>query len=161
MKKGLLFFLFFVGLNSCSLFETDKITTETFYEEELKTIDWKDVDRYPAFSNCENLSEKRAQISCFENTLSEYLRQTFGNHNAIAIRDLNDTVHLAFSINNIGKLEVLSIKIDSIVKLEFPLLESWFREGIDTLQSIAPAYKRGIPVATQFTLPIVITTKSL
>jgi hypothetical protein len=29
------------------------------------------------------------------------------------------------------------------------------------LHPVAPAYKRGVPVATQFTLPIVIKTKDL
>jgi hypothetical protein len=161
MKKGLLFFLFLVGLNSCSFFETEKISTETFYKEELKSIDWKDVDQYPAFVNCEDISEKIAQKTCFENTLSSHLQQSFNLHNAIAIHDLNDTVQLAFSINNKGKLEVTTIKMDSLLKEEFPLLEAWFTEGIDTLHPVAPAYKRGVPVATQFTLPIVIKTKDL
>ncbi len=148
-------------MSSCGYFETEKISSETFYQEELKSIDWKDVDQYPAFPSCENLTEKSSQKTCFENTLSTHLRQSFGKHNAQAVRDLNDTVKLAFSINNKGKLIVNNIDIAPSIGQEFPQLNAWLMEGIDTLHPVAPAYKRGIPVATQFTLPIVIKTKEL
>ncbi|WP_121906397.1 hypothetical protein [Ulvibacter antarcticus] len=161
MKYPWLLLCFCILSSSCRYFETEKISTETFYEEELQTIDWKEVDQYPAFEECENLSEKNIQKSCFENTLSSHLRQAFDKHKAVAIRDLNDTVSLAFSIDNKGKLHVTSIKMPATVQIEFPLLNSWLMEGIDTLKPVAPAYKRGVPVATEFTLPIVIKTTDL
>ena len=147
--------------SSCQYFETDKISKETFYQEELKTIDWKDVDQYPAFPQCESFTDKAEQKSCFENALSSHLRQAFTNHNAIAVRDLNDTVTLKFSISNNGKLSIMEMQITETIKAEFPLLHNWLEESIDTLSLVAPAYKRGIPVATQFTLPIIIKTTSL
>ena len=148
-------------VSSCQYFETDKISKETFYQEELKTIDWKDVDQYPAFPKCESFTDKTEQKSCFENALSAHLRQAFLNHNATAVRDLNDTVTLKFSISNNGKLSIMDTQITETIKAEFPLLQNWLEESVDTLSLVAPAYKRGIPVATQFTLPIIIKTTSL
>ncbi len=159
--KQVLFLLLILLTNSCGYFETEKISTETFYQEELETIDWKEVDQYPAFLNCEKLTEKPSQKTCFENTLSTHLRESFSKHNATAIRDLNDTVKLAFSIDNKGKLKVRDIEMTASIRDAFPELNSWLLEGIDTLNAVAPAYKRGVPVATQFTLPIVIRTKEL
>ena len=146
---------------SCQYFETDKISKETFYQEELKTIDWKDVDQYPAFPKCENFTEKNEQKSCFENALSSHLGRTFTDHNAIAIRDLNDTITVKFTISNTGKLSIMEMHITETINTEFPLLHNWLEESIDTLRPVAPAYKRGIPVETQFTLPIIIKTNSL
>jgi hypothetical protein len=148
-------------LTSCQFFETEKVSTETFYKEEVEAIDWKAVDQYPAFKECEAISEKTAQKNCFELTLSNHLRQAFETHNAMAIRSLNDTVNLAFSIDNKGKLFVDKITMSNAIRTEFPLLDSWLMEGIDTLHPVAPAYKRGIPVATSFLLPIVIKTDDL
>lgn len=145
---------------SCQYFETKKVSLETFYKEELKTIDWKDVDQYPAFPKCESFTEKREQKSCFENTLSSHLRQVFINHNAIAVRDLNDTVIVKFTISNIGKLSILEIQKTETINTEFPTFNHWLEESIDTLNPVSPAYKRGIPVETQFTLPIIIKTSS-
>lgn len=146
---------------SCQFFETEKIGSETFYQEELKSIDWRDVDQYPSFANCENTTEKAQQKSCFENTLANHLKQAFGRHKAIAVHDLNDTVKLSFSIDNRGKLKVNSVNMSATLEMEFPFLDQWLMESIDTLQPVAPAYKRGIPVATQFTLPIIIKTEDL
>jgi hypothetical protein len=156
--KHLKIVLILLMATSCQYFETDKISKETFYQEELKTIDWKDVDQYPAFPKCENYTEKTDQKRCFENTLSSHLGQTFTNHNAIAIRVLNDTVTVKFTISNTGKLSIMEMQITEAIKAEFPLLHNWLEESIDTLDPVAPAYKRGIPVATQFTLPIIINT---
>lgn len=159
--KYTLFLLLLVATTSCQFFETEKVSTETFYKEELKTIHWKEVDQYPVFSECENSTEKSMQKTCFEQTLSDHLRQSLNKHNAVALHDLNDTVKLAFSITNVGKLKVTSINMPSTIETEFPLFHDWLLEGIDTLHPVAPAYKRGIPVATKFTLPIVIKTNDL
>jgi hypothetical protein len=156
--KYLKIVLILLTATSCQYFETDKISKEIFYQEELKTINWKDVDQYPAFLECENFTKKTEQKSCFENTLSSHLRQTFTNHKAISVRDLNDTVTVKFTISNTGQLSIMEMKITETVKAEFPLLHKWLEESIDTLRPVAPAYKRGIPVATQFTLPIIINT---
>lgn len=153
--------LLLVVTTSCQFFETEKVSTETFYKEELKTIDWKEVDQYPVFSECETSTEKAMQKRCFEQTLSDHLRQSLKNHNAIALHDLNDTVKLAFSIANTGKLMVTNINMPPSIEMEFPLFHDWLLEGIDTLHPVAPAYKRGIPVATKFTLPIIIKTNNL
>ena len=102
--------------SSCQYFETEKISTETFYNEELKAIDWKDVDQYPTFSNCEKLTEKATQKACFENTLSAHLGQAFTKNNFKAIRELNDTIKLSLSIDNKGKLSITNISITPLIR---------------------------------------------
>ena len=157
LKIVLILFL----VSSCQYFETEKISTETFYQEELKTINWTDVDQYPAFPKCEIYTEKTEQKACFENSLANHLRQAFSNHNATAVHNLNDTVTLKFTINNKGKLLLTDLKMTETIGREFPILDKWLQEGIDTLRPVAPAYKRGIPVKTEFTLPIIIKTSDL
>ena len=98
---------------------------------------------------------------CFERALTAHLITTFGKRNISASRDLNDTVRLSFTISEKGKLAITQIQIDSVIGKEFPLLEEWIREGVDTLYPVAPAYKRGIPVRTEFTLPIIFKTETL
>jgi hypothetical protein len=38
------------------------------------------------------------------------------------------------------------------------MLKQWILESVDSMKLVAPAYKRGIPVATYFALPIVFTS---
>ena len=161
MKNAYYLLLAFFLLTSCQFFETDKISTETFYEEELKTLNWKDVDQYPAFLQCNAVAEKLAQKACFENVLSSRIYEYIHAKKIVAHRNLNDTVILDFSINKEAVLYVTKIKMDSVLRAEFPNLEKWILESVDSVSIVAPAFKRGIPVKTEFTLPIIIKTPEL
>lgn len=158
MKNGLVLIIFSILFQSCQLFETEKISSETFLEDEIKSINWKDVDQYPIFKNCEGLTEKIQQKSCFETTLSSHIYQSINSENTIVTSDLNETLVVDFIVDEKGKLSVTSMKVDSLLKAQIPLLETQIVNGIDSLQPIAPAYKRGIPVKTTFKLPLVLKT---
>ena len=161
MKNLYLLVVFALLASSCQFFETEKISTETFYKEELKTIDWKDVDQYPAFKECEGQTEKEGQKTCFENTLTTHLYGHINSKKMVATNHLDDTVRLAFTISKTGELNVSKIEVDSVVLHQFPQIKAWMKEGVEALPLVAPAYKRGIPVQTEFVLPIVLKTEDL
>ena len=48
--------------------------------------------------------------------------------------------------------------VDSLISAQIPLLEKNIKKVMDSIQPIAPAYKRGIPVKTSFQLPLEIKT---
>ncbi|MCB0465194.1 MAG: hypothetical protein KDC78_05890 [Aequorivita sp.] len=158
MKHGFLFVFLLLLATSCQFFETKKVSSEDIYKEEIKTIDWKDVDRYPSFSNCENTLEKPEQKDCFINTINSQLYKSIRKEAMIATREVYDTVKVNFEVSSQGELSILEIKMDTVLQKEFPHLETWLLQSIDSLQPVAPAYKRGIPVKTQFTLPVIIKT---
>ncbi|MFT4698915.1 MAG: hypothetical protein ACI9SJ_002073 [Flavobacteriaceae bacterium] len=160
MKKWLVYMLCVIGFSSCRYFETEKISKESFLEEELKSITWNEIDQYPVFLACENLIEKAAQKTCFESNLTRHLYQAIPSEEIKVTDDINDTVKVYFSINNQAELSIIEIKMDPITKAHLPLLETWFLESIKDLSLIAPAYKRGIPVETNFILPVIIQTKN-
>ena len=156
--KHILCISLIVLTTSCQFFETEKITSETFYEEELKTIDWKYVDQYPAFQSCESHTEKEAQKGCFINTLSSHVQATFQQQKILVAKDIHDTVYLDFSVHKNASLEVTKVVMDSMLSDLLPVLEDRLKLSISELKLVAPAYKRGIPVETKFTLPVVIQT---
>jgi hypothetical protein len=159
--KHLAYLLLVLGCTSCQFFETEKISSETFYEEELKTIDWKNVDRYPAFASCDTLSEKTQQKECFEGELAYQIQQRMTEQGVTSFQDINDTIMLSFSVSESAAITIVQMQIDSLLQRKFPHLKDSLKYSIDALQLVAPAYKRGIPVKTQFTLPIVVTTQDL
>ncbi|MAO49065.1 MAG: hypothetical protein CL527_10315 [Aequorivita sp.] len=156
MKHVFVFLLLLA--TSCQFFETEKVSSEDIYKEEIKTIDWKDVDRYPSFSNCENILEKPEQKDCFINTINSHLYKSISHEDMVAVREVYDTIKVNFEVGSNGQLSILEIKMDTLLEREFPDLEKWLIQSIDSLQPVAPAYKRGIPVKTQFTLPVIIKT---
>jgi hypothetical protein len=161
MKITLHILLLLLVTTSCKFFETEKISTEAFYEEELKTINWNEVDQYPVFASCEQITEKNEQKDCFSDVLIGSLSQAAWN-SAIGInQDIHDTIWLRIDVSETAEMKVREIQIDSTLLRAYPLMKQALLDRIDSVKLIAPAYKRGIPVRTEFSLPIVVETESL
>ncbi len=158
MKNIFLLLLIAIGTSSCQFFETEKISTKTFLEEEKDSINWNDVDTYPVFKECEGISDKLETKSCFETTLINQLYRSINSENFTVSSDLDEVVLIEFIVNAKGNLKINTIEIDSILQKKLPQLKNYIITSIDSLQPIAPAYKRGIPVRTSFNLPISIKT---
>ncbi len=158
--KHLFYLALLMLLSSCQFFETEKISSEEFYEEDMKAIDWENVDQYPAFAKCESLTEKWEKKHCFEETLQEYVAKSLRSKKMSTHTEIHDTVLLEFSINKTGEISILNITMDSTLVRQLPSLEQWLAESIDSLPNLEPANKQGVPVETQFTFPVVITTSS-
>ena len=158
MKYPIFLLIVLVSLTSCQFFETEKISSETFYQEELKSIDWNDVDQYPVFSNCQENSRKSEQRNCFEKAISQQIHQSILKWNLKIMDPILDTISVSFSISKSADLKVTNVDMDSILDMRLPQLKNIIPASIDSLSVIAPAYKRGIPVNTTFTLPIVFKT---
>ena len=157
--RTLFLLIFLISATSCQYFDTEKISAETFYEEEIKTIDWNEIDSYPVFQECENALDKEEKRLCFENELTARIAQSLSRESLIAIHTLQDTLWVDFTISETALISVNEVKTDSLIHLEFPKLQEKVTQKIDSIVLKAPAYKRGIPVRTRFNLPIVISTE--
>lgn len=163
MKHKYLIILLSLILVSCQFFETEKISTQTFYEEEIQTINWNDIDQYPVFVHCEDFSEKKDQERCFTSTLLNVFMKAVEDQvseNMLNV-SIQDTIFLTLNVSEKAKFSMQKIEMDSLMIRIFPFLKEALLGRVDSLQLRAPAYKRGIPVKTEFTLPIVITTEDL
>lgn len=155
MKKTLLLILFSV-LTGCNNFETKKITSEEVLELESKTLNWKEVDEYPAFENCKNITELDKARDCFETSVANSVYAYLARQEPIVTEVIDDTIYLHLEISRTGKPEIASIDVDTLVTNQIPELKLWLQQSIDSLPKIYPASKRGIPVNSVFTMPIVI-----
>lgn len=145
-------------LMSCSYFEKNKLDTQTLVEDELQSINWSDVDVYPSFANCEDLLSNSDKRNCFQNTLISHINNKLSEHVLVVSETVNDTVLLTLNCSNEGILTINNIKIKPETKVQLQNIDSIILSGFDSLPKLYPAIKRSQPVATQFTLPIVIKT---
>jgi hypothetical protein len=148
-------------LTSCQFFETEKISSDEFYEEGIKAIEWDDVDHYPTFKACEQYTEKTNQKKCFETTLGTFVQEFIANKKITSNQDLNHTAVMDFNISKTGEISNLNITVDSVLLQKVPQLKEWLAQSMDSLPKLEPAQKRAVPVATQFTLPVVIKTEKV
>jgi hypothetical protein len=154
MKKALLAVAVLVVF-SCN-FETKKISSEEVLELESRTLNWKEVDEYPAFEDCQNEMELLAARECFEREVTENIYAYLSKQQPVVTESIDDTLYLYIQISSKGRPEIDSVKIDSMLTNQLPELRMWLDQSIDSLPKIYPASKRGVPVSTVFKMPIVI-----
>lgn len=155
MRKFLLLILFTI-LAGCNNFETKKITSEEVLELESKTLNWKEVDEYPAFENCKNITELNKARDCFEARVANSVYAYLARQEPIVTEVIDDTIYVHLEISRTGIPKIASIEVDTLVTNQIPELKLWLQQSIDSLPKIYPASKRGIPVNSLFTMPILI-----
>ena len=125
-------------------------------QKELKAINWKEVDEYPSVVDCEKIEDKNQRKQCFFEVLTQLIQEKLSVDTLSVLYPELDTIEVKVTVfpNATMQFEPQfpkdsvaydTIKIDSILKarlVDFP--------------KINPAVKRGIPVKTQFILPVIL-----
>lgn len=154
--KTVLLLLLFIVLIGCNNFETRKISSEEVLDQESRSLNWKEVDEYPAFDHCRNITEIGKARECFESAVASSVNAYLSRQEPIVTEAIDDTVFVHLVISKTGVPTIESIEADSLVTSQIPDLQLWLKQSIDSLPRIHPASKRGIPVSSVFIMPIVI-----
>jgi len=155
MKYLPLFFLV-LCFTSCDYFDKRKVYSEDILKEDLQTFNWNEVDEYPTFAICDNVSTKAQRKQCFETTLTTFIMSQFEKEMIVVTEDINDTIMITFQISETGTLSVIDIKSSDLIKAQIPKMDTLLTESLKELPKIFPAIKRSQQVKTEFKLPIVI-----
>ena len=154
--KQLYFLLVFVLFNSCQYFDKQVPSEKELLQKELKNINWKEVDEYPSVVDCEKIENKKQRQQCFFEVLTQLIQEKLSVDTLSVLYPELDTIEVKVTVfpNATMQFEPQfpkdsvaydTIKIDSILKarlVDFP--------------KVNPAIKRGIPVKTQFILPVIL-----
>lgn len=148
-------------MSSCEFLEIKKYSADLLLKEEVQAMNWEEVDVYPVFKECEELAEVD-QLACFISSLHSKITNAVQRYADIySIDDLkridlqievSKEKELSFSIKDKDSLSELSTDTQS--------LEAYIQEGLDSIQVVAPALKRGVPVTTVFALPIIFSLEN-
>jgi|SRR5699024_4742275 len=149
------FLILFCLLCSCQFFQMERQTSEYILQEELKTINWHEVDVYPIFSDCKALDQDE-QPDCFIEILHQKITNSIQRYAYEYSKP--DFKELKFTIQ-VDKENKLDFNMDTLtVGFEsdesYQIFKNYIQEGLDSIQVIEPALKRGIPVTTKFELPV-------
>ena len=146
-------------LQSCQYFEKKVPNEKELLDKQIKEINWNEVDEYPSVSDCEKLTNVAQRKQCFFEFLTTTIQQKLAVDTLSAMFPQLDTIEVKVTVlpNSNMKFEPQfpkdsvaydTIKIDSILRVrlvDFP--------------KVNPAIKRGIPVKTQFVLPVIIKSE--
>ena len=154
--RYLSFVLVFCSFYSCNYYEKKKLSSDTILLEELKTFNWKEVDRYPNFENCENSIDFQDSKNCFEQTITAHISKYFGTQNIILTQKVIDTITINLLVSKSGELHISEIKTQRLTRDKIPMLDTILSRSLNGLPKLHPAIKRSQQVQTAFQLPIIL-----
>lgn len=155
MNKRILAFFTLLILQSCQLFDKKIPDEKILLEQELKKIDWRHVDEWPTFVQCDSLLDKEAQKICFYDLLSSQLKEKLQDDSIAKLLPNVDSIQVKVTIFSNAKISFEPIINDSLV-VNRHQLDSVFQLRLASFPDVQPALKRGIPVKTQLLLPVLL-----
>jgi hypothetical protein len=139
-----------VSLISCSYFLPnddleDKINSQI--------IDYSSIDAYPLLPECQELIDKNLQKECFYKNVSNRIQKTLVTNLNFASQN-NIKVLVKINVDAKGKVAIKTINY--LDENNLPKLDSLLYLSIENLPLLQPAIKSGIPVSSEFSLPILV-----
>lgn len=159
MKKLTAILVLGLFFGSCQNLKKPEISEEELLQQELKKINWTQVDEFPSVATCDSIKDLATRKQCFFDFLTVTIQQKLDLDTLSILYPQIDTIQVKVTVYPDSRLEFEpqfpadslaydKIKIDSILHnrlVDFP--------------KINPALKRGIPVKTQFILPVILNVE--
>lgn len=148
-------------MSSCEFFQIEKYTSDYLLEEEIQAMNWEEVDVYPIFKGCEDL-EQTDHVSCFVSSLHSKVSNGVQRYAQLHALDSLTEINIQITV---AKERELSFSVDNAASLfktasNLEAFTAYLQEGLDSLQVLEPAFKRGVPVTTVFALPIIFSQEN-
>jgi hypothetical protein len=158
MKKIAFLFLPML-LASCQYFDKQVPNEDELLQQRLKEIDWNRVSSYPSLEECDVITDKKLKKDCFFSTITRLIQEKLDNDTIAMMYPEIDTIQVKVTVFPDATLQFEPqieqdsvtynvVKIDSIIKarlVDFP--------------KIQPAQKEGVPVKSQFIVPVILDVK--
>ncbi len=155
MRKSWLVFVIPLILMSCQWINNALPNEQNLLEEELNKIDWTKVDNFPSFEQCDTIADTQLQNECFFSSLVNSLQNQLSHDTLKGKFFFKDTLKITVTIKSNAEVALQLQKPDSLT-IDFLRIDSLLQHKKISFSGLIPATKRGVPVNTQFVIPIVL-----
>ena len=149
-------FLLIAICSSCEYFNLNNKSNQQAIDT---IVNFTTVDVSPTFKVCKDLIDKEANTNCFRESIYKYISENLSEATIKATQKINETIYVTIAIDNKGKPSVSKITATESMYTVIPKIDSLIVVSLQRLPKLYPAIKRGIPVATQYQIPIQIRVK--
>lgn len=158
MKKYLAILLLFL-LQSCQYFEKKIPSEKQLFNQKIKEINWREVDEYPTVDECDKLDDVASRKQCFFDFMSTIIQQKLSVDTLKILFPKIDTIEVKVTLNPDATMSFEPQFPKDSVAYDTIKIDSLLKQKLINFPKINPALKRGIPVKTQFVLPVIIKTE--
>ena len=157
MKK-IFFILFLITLvfSSCQYFEKQIPSEQELLQKELKTINWKEVDEFPSVVDCDYIEDKIARQQCFFQYMTQLIQHKLSLDTLSVLYPELDTIEVKVTVFPNSRIIFEPLFPKDSVPYDTIKIDSILKARLVGFPKINPAIKRGIPVKTQFILPVIL-----
>ena len=149
-------YLLLLMFSSCQYFEKQVPSEKELLQKELKSINWKEVDEYPSLVDCESVTDKKQQQQCFFERLTQLIQEKLSVDTLAALYPELDTIEVKVTVFPNATLQFEPQFPKDSVAYDTIKIDSILRARLVGFPKVNPAIKRGIPVKTQFILPVIL-----
>lgn len=125
-------------------------------QKELKSINWKEVDEYPSVVDCEKIEDKKQRQQCFFEVLTQLIQDKLRVDTLSVLYPELDTIEVKVTIFPDATMQFEPQFPKDSVAYDKTKIDSILKIRLVDFPKINPAIKRGIPVKTQFILPVIL-----
>ena len=125
-------------------------------QKELKSINWKEVDEYPSVVDCEKIEDKKQRQQCFFEVLTQLIQEKLSIDTLSILYPELDTIEVKVTIFPNATIQFDPQFPKDSVAYDKTKIDSILKIRLVDFPKINPAIKRGIPVKTQFILPVIL-----
>lgn len=160
MKKLSLLLILILGFQSCQYFDKKVPNEKELLEKQMKEINWNEVDEYPSVVDCEKLSDPNQKKQCFFEFMANAIQQKLSIDTLRILYPKLDTIEVKVTVNPDATMEFEPQFTKDSIAYDTIKIDSILRTKLVDFPKVNPAIKRGIPVKTQFVLPVIIKTEN-
>ena len=155
-KNSLILLLTFFLFNSCQYFEKQVPSEKELLQKELKAINWTEVDEFPSIFECDSVQDKVQKKQCFFEYLTQLIQQKLSVDTLSVLYPKLDTINVTVTVFPDSTMQFETEIIQDTLDSSTPIIDSIIKARLVDFPKVNPAIKRGIPVKTQFVLPVIV-----
>lgn len=156
MNKLLLFIFMSVVMASCQWTAKKLPDENSLLQEEIGKIDWTKVDSYPGVEPCDSLFDETERKKCFFEFITQSLQVELSADTLTGRFGHLDTLKVLVTVQANSHIKLELYDFPDSLKTQTASIDSLLRAKERNFPVVQPAIKRGLPVQTQFLVPLVL-----
>lgn len=158
MKKAAILFTLIV-FSSCQYFEKQVPDEDELLEKRLQEINWNEVSSYPSIPECDAILEKELRKQCFFEAMARIVQEKLDMDTIALLYPEIDTIAVKVTVSSDARLTFEPQFPQDSVSYDQTKIDSLIKNRLVDFPEIIPALKEGVPVTTQFILPVILNVE--
>ena len=158
MKKTAVLLLLLV-LGSCKDFQKQVPDEDELLKKRLDAINWKEVSAYPSLPECDSILDKEQKRQCFFLSMTKLVQEKLDVDTLAVLYPEIDTIEVKVTIFPDATIEFEPQFPKDSVAYDKVKIDSLLRAKLANFPAVEPAQKEGVPVKTQFILPVILNVE--